>query len=108
MNELIKNCGAAKEKDGYNVSYSCSMCGHTVEAYAEAAVSEAEAISKTKNDAVHFFNKCHSCGRWVCDLHYNEDVMTCVECTPRKIFCSECGGEAVAGEKYCTKCGHKF
>ena len=50
------------------------------------------------------FNMCHACGKWVCDLHYNEETMNCVECAPKKMYCYECGKEVLIHEKYCKNC----
>lgn len=45
--------------------------------------SAEQAINTAWKESKKFFNRCHQCGAWVCDDHYNEDVMKCVLCQPK-------------------------
>ncbi len=58
------------------------------------------------------FNKCHSCGKWVCDVMYNPDTFCCVDCTPWEDppnYCTRCGSKVTEnGESFCTDCGSRL
>jgi len=64
-------------------TFSCALCdrSHTTQRIYAESISEARAIAA--KEARPLFNRCHGCGSWVCDEHYNEDVMQCTACAPR-------------------------
>ena len=70
-------------KDGYRVTFYCSAGDqkHTGEVYDSQTVEQALKIAW--NESKKYFNRCHQCGDWVCDEHYNEDVMKCIICQPK-------------------------
>ncbi|MEA5012433.1 MAG: hypothetical protein VB100_12035 [Angelakisella sp.] len=69
---------------GYCFSFICALCddGYTTGRVIADSVSEALAIAR--QEARPYFNRCHKCGRWICDRHYNIDEMMCAECAPLK------------------------
>ncbi len=61
-----------------------------------------------QNEGKNHFNKCHACGRWICDAMYNADVLNCVDCSPWEDppnFCPKCGIQIPQGDTFCRKCG---
>jgi len=46
-------------------------------------LKEEQALQEAWSKARMYFNRCHKCGGWVCDEHYNEDVMKCIICQPK-------------------------
>lgn len=57
------------------------------------------------------FNLCHKCGRWVCDVMYNADVLMCVDCAPWEDmpeFCPYCGQKTDNKFPHCNRCGKKL
>ena len=57
------------------------------------------------------FNLCHKCGRWVSDIMYNPDVLSCVKCSPIEDipeFCTKCGAKAENMKVFCDKCGARL
>jgi|BioPla2DNA2_1021312.scaffolds.fasta_scaffold51824_1 hypothetical protein len=70
-------------KGGYRVTFYCITGDkrHTVEVYHFHTIDQ---VLKTAwNESKKYFNRCHQCGVWVCDEHYNEDVMKCIFCQPK-------------------------
>lgn len=55
--------------------------GYTTRSY--SGVNAEETLKKAWQEARSYFNRCHECGAWVCDQHYNEDVMKCTMCNPK-------------------------
>jgi hypothetical protein len=68
-------------KDGYRFTFYCDLCETYYETEEIISDSFSEALQKGQNEAKFYFNKCHECGKWICDEHYNEDVMKCIECS---------------------------
>lgn len=57
------------------------------------------------------FDLCHKCGRWVCDVMYNADVLMCVDCAPWEElpdFCPYCGQKTDNRFSNCSNCGKKL
>ncbi len=57
------------------------------------------------------FNQCHKCGKWVCDVMFNADVLECVDCAPwedQPQYCSNCGIKINAPDTYCRNCGFRL
>lgn len=107
--------------NGFSFTFYCDLCEKsfdTDEFLTDSFVQafyEAQAISKP------YFNKCHKCGKWICDEHYNENVMMCVECQPKgealknekkenkyimSPICKRCGSRVETENCFCTKCGN--
>ncbi|MDO4562413.1 MAG: hypothetical protein Q4C12_01120 [Clostridia bacterium] len=101
---MAKGFEKRETHDGYVFSFCCDLCGHSV---MSPALSE-DSPRKAWETVRHHFNMCHECGRWICDTHYNEEKMTCIECVPKKIYCTACGSELFIGELYCKNCGNKI
>ena len=75
----------AEENGTFRFSFFCELCegGCTTEPISAATVKDA--FEYAQREARPFFNRCHHCHRWVCDSHYNEDVMMCTDCAPRNL-----------------------
>ena len=70
------------ENGGYRFRFYCAFCdgGYTTGLIHADCLETA--LSLAKQEAKHYFNGCHKCGKWICDRHYNIDEMTCTECMP--------------------------
>ena len=68
---------------GFRVTFYCRSCEKTVTKEIYNIDSVEEAIKLAWQDTKKYFNRCNKCGEWVCDEHYNEDVMKCVLCQPK-------------------------
>ena len=72
---------------------------------------EQELETAWKNEGRSHFNRCHKCGKWVCDAMYNTDVLHCVDCTPwedKPKYCTQCGTKVDITDVFCRKCGVKL
>lgn len=103
MNMFKNKYEIKKTEDGVIFLFYCDLCYHTV-----SISGFNKDIHNIQLEAMRHFNMCHACGKWVCDLHYNEEIMNCVECAPKKMYCYECGKELLIHEKYCKNCGNKI
>lgn len=81
--ELTVKSVMIKEKGGYIFSYFCDLCGTAFTTKLIFAADTKEATQISMEEARQHFNRCHHCHIWVCDAHYNEDVMMCTICRPR-------------------------
>ncbi len=76
------------------------------------ADTESEALLLAwQNEAKKQFNKCHACGKWICDAMYNADVLNCVDCSPWEDppnFCPKCGTAISQGDTFCHRCGARL
>ena len=70
-------------KGGYRVTFYCNAGdkNYSVEVYDFQTIEQA--IKTAWNESKKHFNRCHQCSAWVCDEHYNEDVMKCISCQPK-------------------------
>ena len=68
----------------YQFTFFCELCdtGYTTRPVSAETVKKAFNLAQL--EARIHFNRCHSCQRWVCDGHYNEDMMMCTACAPRR------------------------
>ncbi len=76
---------AMTEEDGrFRFTFFCDLCdgGFTTKHISASTVKEA--FERAREEARPCFNRCHRCHRWICDSHYNEDVMMCTDCAPRQ------------------------
>ena len=61
-----------------------------------------------KNDGHGYFNHCRKCGKFVCDIMFNADVLECVFCAPweeQPKFCPHCGTKVQDSGNKCCSCG---
>jgi hypothetical protein len=68
--------------DSYRFQFFCSLCEHHHTSGWISADTQEQARLLAEKEAKKYFNKCHKCGKWICDEHYNRDEMVCVECAP--------------------------
>ncbi len=70
-------------RGGFRIIFYCNAGDkkYTKEIYNSHSVDHA--INIAWQESKVFFNRCHQCGAWVCDEHYNEDVMKCITCKPK-------------------------
>ena len=94
MMTIPKKYTKEETSSGFVFSFYCDLCKHSV----VSPVLTEDSPDTAWDAAQKKFNMCHKCGKWVCDTHYNEEEMTCIECTPKKMYCSECGSEIFIGE----------
>lgn len=106
-----------KTSRGFQFTFYCDLCDSCVTTGEYVTDSFEKALYQAQADARRYFNMCHACGRWTCDEHYNEDLMQCIECSPRKERrpplirvstekqCPHCGSLNVNGDCFCHECG---
>jgi hypothetical protein len=70
-----------RTKDGFRFAFYCDLCETLYETEEIITDSFEDALQKGQDVARLYFNKCHKCGKWICDEHYNENVMECIECS---------------------------
>lgn len=72
-----------RDGDKYVFTFFCDLCdcGYTTETI--NADGRKRAVEQAGEEARRHFNLCHRCQKWVCDVHYNEDVMYCIACAPK-------------------------
>lgn len=107
-------------KDGFSFIFYCDLCNAYYETEEIITDSFTEAFQKAQSIAYLYFNKCHECGKWICDDHYNVDVMECVECSGIKTRkgikkslitvrrCKNCGTYVEEENCFCTLCGKEI
>lgn len=81
--EFSPKSTVAEENGVFRFTFYCELCdaGYTTEPICAATVEAA--FEEAQREARPFFNRCHGCHLWICDRHYNEDVMMCTDCAPR-------------------------
>lgn len=104
-------------KDGFSFTFYCDLCQRSYETEEIKTESFTEALQKAQSVAYLYFNKCHKCGKWICDEHYDESIMECVECSALKTRkqikknlkntrkCKKCGTYIEEENCFCTLCG---
>ena len=68
---------------GLTVTFYCSSCDMNVTMDICDVNNMEQALKEAWKEARKYFNRCHYCGAWVCDEHYNENVMKCISCHPK-------------------------
>jgi len=81
--EFTANYIMSSEDGCFRFRFFCSLCGFSRASGRIAAASAGEAFQIAANEARKHFNRCCRCKKWVCDRHYNEDEMACVNCEPK-------------------------
>jgi len=71
--------------DGFSFTFYCDLCQSSYQTEEIKTDSFVTAFQKGQEVARLYFNRCCKCGKWVCDEHYNEDVMECIECSTPEI-----------------------
>ncbi len=101
-----------KEEGGNRYRFYCEASG--------AAVFTSEPIRAGSPDEElkiawaggrQYFNRCHKCGKWVCNAMTNADTLTCVDCSPWEnppSYCPECGIKLEGIDPYCRACGARL
>lgn len=74
--ETIRTAG------GWRFVFFCDLCESRYESVEFSCECPEEAFILAAEEAQSRFNRCHRCGKWICDRHYNIDVMECTECAP--------------------------
>ena len=73
--------------------------------------SEQELRFAWESEGKKQFNRCHRCGKWVCDVVYNVETLECVECSPWEddpAYCPHCGEKVHGGDVFCQKCKNRL
>lgn len=91
----------------------CFFCGASGAAVCttkavHAETAEEELCFAWESEARQYFNQCHKCGKWICDVMYNADTLNCVDCSPweeQPRFCPGCGAAVGVQDVFCPKCG---
>ncbi len=99
------------ENGVFSFTFFCELCGHGYAARPISAAALPEAYAAARWEARSRFNRCCRCHRWVCDGHYNEDLMLCTHCAPRQAapdLCPACGAPILAASNFCPNCGAKL
>lgn len=106
-----------KTENGFRFVFFCDLCDHAEETEEIISESYEEALREAQVSAKRYFNMCHNCGKWICDEHYNEDDMQCIECSPRserkqphisvvtQNQCPYCKAVNANGNAFCSGCG---
>ena len=107
-----------RTQQGFRFVFYCDLCYTKYETEEYRLDSFREAFELAQEEAQYHFNMCHKCGKWICDEHYNQNVMECVECSfmrgrrktkpgiPTTKTCPHCGAERLEiGDCYCPICG---
>lgn len=104
-------------RHGFRFIFYCDLCEAGYETDEYLIESFHTAFERAQEEAQYYFNMCHKCGKWICDEHYNQDIMQCVECSvlpnrrrikpdiPATKTCHHCRSVVDTGNCYCTLCG---
>lgn len=80
---FTSKCIMARTSTGYRFIFFCDKCDKSYTSSVIDAASQKEALTIAGQEARYHFNRCQSCHAWVCDEHYNEDDMRCIDCAPK-------------------------
>lgn len=81
--EFTSKSSMVVQGETFQFAFVCDLCDGSYITRPIRASSAKEALEQARLEARRHFNRCHCCGRWICDDHYNEDVMMCTACAPR-------------------------
>ncbi|MGB4661351.1 MAG: hypothetical protein WBI07_19415 [Mobilitalea sp.] len=70
-----------KHLNGYSFIFYCDLCNKKYETIIINQNSLQDTIDLAQKTAKQYFNKCHKCGKWICDEHYDENLMLCTLCS---------------------------
>ncbi len=96
-------CRTVREEAGFRLTFFCALCDNGYTTPPIACDTPRQALLLGARDARLHFNRCEGCRRWVCDQHFNENRMMCVDCMP--LVCARCGSPVAKGAQFCTSCG---
>ena len=68
--------------------FYCAICTYCYITPIVVAVKYEDALDIAQREARLHFNRCLCCGEWVCDHHYNENLMLCVRCEKDQTVCN--------------------
>ena len=74
----------------------------------QGSTPEEELLLAWETEGKQHFNRCHKCGKWICDAMYNADTLECVDCAPwqeRPNYCTHCGKKLSGIDRFCEDCG---
>jgi hypothetical protein len=109
-----------KTSKGFQFLFFCDLCDYSVKTPEFTGASFSDALSQAQAYAKQYLNMCHTCSKWICDEHYNEDEMNCIICTPKQNRlrphvsimtqkkCQQCGHWNENGDCFCQNCGNKL
>ena len=83
MGSFTKKYEVQTKKDGFCCTFYCDLGDDYYSICIDGVDSADDALELSKMNARLHFNRCHRCGRWVCDAHYNEGQMMCIRCAPK-------------------------
>ena len=99
-------------EQGVQYTFFCDLTGCKVYTTTlPKQLTAKDALGLAQQKAKTYFNRCKTCGRWVCDKAYNMDEMDCIYCSPYHVpprYCTQCGCPIPTGDHYCTRCGHSI
>lgn len=100
----------AAQGGAFQFTFYCELCDSGYATPPIEAERVQEAFDQAQQEARRYFNRCHRCHLWVCDGHYNEDLMMCTACAPRTALCAcqICRAENAPGARFCANCGAKL
>ena len=101
---FTKRFRTIKTPEGFKFQFFCDLCDQCVETPEIKNESYEIALNEAQEYARKFFNMCHECGKWICDEHYNEDEMKCVDCSPKENRSKP--SVSISTQKKCPACGH--
>lgn len=96
-------CRTVREDKGFRLTFFCEICDNGYMTQLIPCDTPEDALRLGEKEVRLHFNRCQSCLRWVCDEHFNENRMMCIDCAPR--ICHECGSGIYKGDRFCTVCG---
>lgn len=76
-------CTMLRQRGSYRFIFFCDLCDASYTTSLIDAQTQKQALELAQQEARRHFNLCHFCRRWICDMHYNEDEMMCVQCAPK-------------------------
>ncbi len=81
--EFTSKSRVVRDGDKLYRTFFCDLCGYGYTVETGNAEMTKETVQEAEEEARRHFNLCHRCRKWVCDTHYNEDVMLCIRCAPK-------------------------
>lgn len=100
-------------KDGNRYQFFCDLSGALICTSEPVLLDtpEQELRFAWENEGKKCFNLCHNCGKWVSDVAYNADTLTCIACSPWEDipeYCPYCGEKADQADIFCSNCKNRL